>query len=99
QPPGARWRRPVLRVTASPFSAGSLSVHRVQRLDRRFQHYVWEWREKQLRPRGLTFRHCPAYELLQLLGLRRAGGEDDVGERADRVGERLALRRVDDRDA
>src|SRR6185312_11353798 len=42
---------------------------------------------------------CPANELLELLRLWGTGGHDDVRERADGVGERLALRRIDDRDA
>ena len=49
-------------------------------------------------PKRLAARDGPVDHLPQLRRLGRARRDDHVGERRDRVGERVALRRVDDRE-
>ena len=54
--------------------------------------------EQQRLAEGLAAGDGPVDHLPQLGRLRRTGRDDHVGERRDRVRERVALRRVDDRE-
>src|SRR5207244_7271120 len=60
-------------------------------------HLLGQGLEQQLRSRLLAGGDRPVDHLPQLRRLRRRGRDDDVREGADRVGERVALGRVDDR--